>query len=254
MSEPRRRLRSLPVPFYRDGLVTLYQGDCRDILPLLPGEVDHVVTDPPYSADVHDNHRIGAGASVAAAKDVGFDALDRPTQRLCARHVARLARRWVLTFSDLENAHTWRDAYARAGLEHVRTGAWLKVGAAPQFTGDRPAAALEAIVISHHAGKKRWNGGGGFAVWRAPVVRGRKRKAAGLHGTIKPEALLLDLLVLFTDAGDLVLDPFAGSGTTLVAAKRVGRRAIGIERDPAYCQIIADRLKQLSLSEAVEEP
>lgn len=252
----RRRLRSLPEPFYRDRLVTLYQGDCRDILPLLPtGEIDHVVTDPPYSDDVHDNHRIGAGKSaVVAAKDVGFDALDRPTQRLCARHFARLVRRWVLTFSDVETAHRWREAYAHAGLEHVRTGAWLKTGAAPQFTGDRPAAALEAIVISHHFGKKRWHGGGGFAVWRAPVVRGRKRKAAGLHGTIKPEALLLDLIVLFTDWNEVILDPFAGSGTTLVAAKRVGRRAIGIERDPAYCGIIVDRLKQLSFAEAPEEP
>lgn len=256
---PRPRLRKLPAPFYADGLVTLYQGDCRDILPLLTSPVAHILTDPPYSADVHDNHRIGSGAgrnakpgrAIDAAKDLGFDAMDRGTQRLCARHFARLVTGWVLTFSDVETAHTWRDAYAHAGLEHVRTGVWVKVGASPQFTGDRPAAGVEAILVSHHPGKKRWNGGGSHAVWTHPIVRGRRRKVGGLHATIKPESLILDLLTLFTDEDDIVLDPFAGSGTTLAACKRIGRPCIGIERDASYCAFIAERCAQYTLAEAV---
>jgi DNA modification methylase len=254
----RPRVRKLPEPFYSDALVTLYQGDCRDILPLLTEPVHHVITDPPYSDDVHDRHRIGSGAghgapagrAIDAAKDLGFDAMDQATRRLTARHIARLVTGWVLTFSDVETAHTWRDAYGRAGLDHIRTGAWVKAGATPQFTGDRPAAGIEAIVISHHPGKKHWNGGGSHAVWTHAIVRGRKRKYAGLHATIKPESLILDLLTLFTNEDQVVLDPFAGSGTTLAACKRIGRRAIGIERDPAYCEVIADRLRQYTLAEA----
>ena len=60
--------------------------------------------------------------------------------------------------------------------------------------------------------------------------------------TSKPEGLMIELVRLFTDPGELVLDPFMGSGTTLVAAKQLGRRAIGIELEEKYCEIAAKRL------------
>jgi site-specific DNA-methyltransferase (adenine-specific) len=67
------------------------------------------------------------------------------------------------------------------------------------------------------------------------------------HPTTKPERLMRELIVLFTDPGETILDPFMGSGTTLVACKRLGRKAIGIELEEKYCEIAAKRLAQGAL-------
>src|SRR5690606_5164764 len=95
----------------------------------------------------------------------------------------------------------------------------------------------------------RWNGGGTHAVWSHPIVLNRTGSDPRLHTTQKPEPLLLELVALFSDPGDTILDPFSGSGTTLVAARRLGRRAIGIEREERYCEVIAQRLAQGALWE-----
>src|SRR5690606_30894158 len=111
----------------------------------------------------------------------------------------------------------------------------------PQFSGDRPAAGFDAITICHPSGRKRWNGGGAHAVWTHPVVINGAGEAR-VHTTQKPLSLMTQLVSLFSDPGETVLDPFAGSGTTLVAAKNLGRRAIGIELDERYCEVAARRL------------
>jgi site-specific DNA-methyltransferase (adenine-specific) len=130
--------------------------------------------------------------------------------------------------------------YADAvGDEWVRSGVWRKPNATPQFTGDRPAIPGEGIAIMHGAGRKRWNGGGSHAYWHHNVARDRHG-----HPTAKPLPLMLELLQAFTDPGDLILDPFIGSGTTLRAAKELGRRAIGIEIEKRYCDYAVDRLRQ----------
>lgn len=148
--------------------ITLYLGDCREILPTL-GAVDAVVTDPPYSDYVHSKSRRGGAdgldrdgylASYSRAKDLGFAAITEETRKLCAEQFARVSRRWILIFSDLESAHLWRLCCEGAGLDYCRTGLWHKQNATPQFTGDRPAVAAEAITIVHPCGRKTWNGGG----------------------------------------------------------------------------------------------
>lgn len=118
----------------------------------------------------------------------------------------------------------------------------MKLGAPPQFTGDRPATAAEAIQISHPRSRKRWNGGGKHGVWAHPIELNRGGANKRLHTTQKPVPLMLDLVTDFTDAGDLILDPFAGSGTTGVAAPRLGRRFIGVEKSPEYASIARERL------------
>ena len=225
-------------------------GDCREVLPTL-GQVDHVITDPPYSEHVHKAARHGAmvaepGKGKAAFfrnTDLGFAYLEPELRAFVSAELGRLSRRWSLVFADVEGAPGWVADLMAAGLEYVRTGAWVKVGATPQFSGDRPAAGFEAIAICHPKGRKRWNGGGRHAVWSHPIVLDRGGHPNRVHTTQKPLPLMLELVELFTDPDDLVLDPFCGSGTTGVACLRLGRRFIGIERDEKYAAVARERLE-----------
>jgi site-specific DNA-methyltransferase (adenine-specific) len=242
-------------PYYQDDLVTLYHGEAEEILPTLEG-VDHFIADPPYSEHVHGaarsrvmsaNDRGGRyGADLRRNVDLGFGHLTPELRDFLAAQAARLTRRWVLVFSDTEGAHLWADALTGHGLDYVRTGAWIKRGSTPQFSGDRPATGHESITICHPTGRKRWNGGGAHAVWDVPIVLNRSRadKSERVHPTQKPLVLMGALVEQFTDPGELILDPTAGSGTTGVAAKRLNRRCILIERDEAHCESAAGRLER----------
>lgn len=247
-----------PEPYYEDEFVTLYHGDCQALLPTL-GAVDHIITDPPYSEHVHSSARSSRmdsandrggryGADVRRNVDLGFEHLTGELRTHCARSFAALAQRWVLVFSDTESAHLWRDDMEAAGLDYVRTGAWIKEGSTPQFSGDRPATGFEAVTICHPKGRKRWNGGGKHAVWSVPIVLDRGKSKERLHTTQKPLGLMAALVDQFTDPGETILDPFAGSGTTLLAAMHAGRKSIGIERSERYCEVIATRLQNADQS------
>lgn len=216
----------------------LVLGDCLEGMRGLRS-VDHVITDPPYSEHVHGKSTRG-GRGGAKRLDLGFEALQADVRAGCCQQFARLARRWVLVFSDVESAHLWRRDLEAAGLDFARTGLWVKIGPTPQFTGDRPAAGAEAITIAHRRGKKRWNGGGKSGIWSCPAAY--RDGDPVVHTTQKPESLMESLIRDFTDPGDLILDPFAGSGTTGVAALRNGRRFLGFERDPKYHEIATKRL------------
>ena len=100
----------------------------------------------------------------------------------------------------------------------------------------------------HAGGAKRWNGHGRHAYWEYHIVSG------GPHPTTKPLPLMAEIVRDFTQPSDTILDPFMGSGTTLVAAKRLGRKAIGIEREEKYCEIAAKRLAQGALPLEFSQP
>lgn len=238
-------------PYYQDVACTIYHGDCRDVLPHL-GSVNHVITDPPYSEETHGktwrSKKMAESGyrRVSAAHDgLGFDAISDAEIAAFLGWCAAHCDRWTIAFSDIEGVFRWMTSIRASGLDYVRACVWDKVDGTPQLTGDRPAVGAEAIVMAHRAARKRWNGGGKRGVYRHATnggVRGPKP-----HPSTKPEALLRELVSDFTDPGDLVLDPFMGSGTTLVAAKRLGRRAIGIEREERYCEMAAQRLSQGAL-------
>lgn len=236
--------------YYEQDGVTIYHGDCRDVLPSL-GPVSHVITDPPYSTHTHQKQWIGAALTSngkprvsTAHKGLGFDPLSVGVQAFICAEARRLVNRWTIAFCDLESIFDWRGMVTACGLDYVRACVWDKVDSAPQFTGDRPAASAEGIVCAHARGRKRWNGGGSRNVFRHAVNAERGAKP---HPSTKPEPLMVELISLFTDPGETILDPFMGSGTTLVAAKRLGRRAIGIELEEKYCEIAARRLAQGAL-------
>lgn len=236
------------------------EGDCSDVLPTLPDKsVAHVICDPPYSARTH-----AAAAAAAAARGLpdgsirrvynskangfGFACLAPGQRESLVAEFARTSSRWVVVFTDQEGVGPWLVAIEESPLDHVRIGQWVKIGAAPQFTGDRPASHCEAIMVAHTKGRKRWNGGGRAALWEFPIAAVEGRDGANNEGrpehiTPKPVALMLALVSDFTDPGELVLDPFCGSGTTGVACLRLGRRFIGIEKDPKYAAIARERLR-----------
>lgn len=235
------------------------EGENAPALTAMPdGCVDHVITDPPYSERVHSKSRAGARkvplhdgkgrlprCAIDRAVDFGFAHIEQDGIESIADACERLSRRWSLAFCDVESAHLWIGAFASAGLDYCRTGAWIKICGTPQFTGDRPGVGFEAIVIAHRRGRKRWNGGGSLGVWKhlTAIDRGSPSGTAERsHPTQKPLSLMLELVGLFTDPDDLILDPFAGSGTTGVAALRLGRRAILIEREPKYAAVARERM------------
>jgi hypothetical protein len=243
-------------PYYSDDAVQLFHGDCRDVLPTL-APVDHVITDPPYSEHVHAKEWVAHALTDRARRrntpeGIGFDPITDETRAMLSAFCASSVRRWPLVFCDVESSHQWQVALVSAGLDYIRTALWVKPDATPQFSGDRPAAGAEAIAIAHPKGKKRWNGGGGRGVWEHCILE-RSSGVGRVHPTQKPESLLRELTHLFTDAGETILDPFAGSGTALVAAKRIGRKAIGVEQDERYCEAAARRLSQGSLAAMFQE-
>lgn len=220
----------VPEPFYADSAVTIYHGDCAAIVPHL-GVVDHVITDPPYSAATHDGARTGD----ERMRLVDFAPTDADALRAVLDSLR--IRRWAIMTADTRHAAEIMLA-PPSTLRFVRFGAWVKPSAAPQFTGDRPGTGWEAVLIMHaREGRMRWNGGGRHAVWTHRVER-------GLHPTQKPLSLLHSFVEMFTDPGDLIIDPYMGSGTTLRAAKNLGRRCIGIEQDERHCTTAAHRCAQ----------
>lgn len=257
-------------PYYEQSGVIIFHGDCINVLDAVGPLTDHFITDPPYARDVYIRasgpltktgsgtpQRLGVprgksgvpmnhpkdGGSLAklSAGDIGaVDDLIGPVSRL----LGALTKRWGLVFSDVESCHLWRAALELASMRYVRTGAWVKPDAMPQMSGDRPSVGFEPATIVHAAGPMRWNGGGHQALWTHYISKGASRPD---HPCPKPENLMLQLVSQFTDIGDTILDPFMGSGTTLVAAKRLGRKAIGVELQEKYCEIAAQRLSQEAL-------
>jgi site-specific DNA-methyltransferase (adenine-specific) len=229
-------------PYYEDDAVTLYLGDAREILPAI-NFADHVITDPPFARDVYlrstiSNHQFSSvSLEKLAAGDIGH--IDEMLAGVAAEF-GRLTRRWAIVFSDAETTWRWRAELQDAGMRYVRTGAWCKSDPMPQFSGDRPAVGFEPCTITHAQGKMRWNGGGHAATWHFGISKGAKRPD---HPCPKPLPLMTKIVEQFTDEGEVVLDPFAGSGTTLVAAKNLGRKAIGVELVEKWAEGTANRLR-----------
>jgi site-specific DNA-methyltransferase (adenine-specific) len=228
------------------------QAECVGIMRCLPDRmVAHVITDPPYEAEAHTKQRRLKASSVDGATwqrrggqtvqaPVNFEAITEDERLSTSAQIARLVQRWALVFCQCEGAVLWRDALAP--LHYKRTCAWVKPDAMPQLTGDRPGMGYESFVCCHTPGRSEWNGGGRNGVFTHMKEYGGGAAIRADHPTSKPPALMCELVELFTSPGDVILDPFAGSGTTGVAALRLGRRVILIERDERYAKLCVERM------------
>lgn len=213
--------RSVIAPYYDHAGITIYHGDCRDILPHLP-KVDLVLTDPPYGINYHSGHYIGRNPHAPIVNDDAYPVWAIEECRKLVSVACLFFCRWdnLRVMPSPASVIAWiKNNWTAGNLEHNYARAWEAVAV---YNGE------------HHA----------FRNGRPPdVVRCNRVPAMSLlHPTQKPIELC-QILMNHHSAG-IVLDPFMGSGTTLVAAKNLGLRAIGIEIEEKYCEIAARRLAQ----------
>ena len=242
-------------PYHHDPAVTLYQGEALATLQTLPDNaVDALMTDPPYSSggftrgdrnqDPGDKY-VQDGVGIIRPSFTGDNRDGRSWCYWCALWLSECARivkpgGYALMFTDWRMLPLATDALQAAGWLWRGIIAWDKGQAARAPHKGYFRHQCEYIVWgtrgqcaqATHAGP--WPG-----CYRVPVLQADKH-----HMTGKPTALMAALCEC-VPPGAAVLDPFAGSGTTLVAAAGSGRRAIGIEKESEYCRITVDRLRQI---------
>lgn len=225
------------------GDATLYLGNCLEVMANLEA-VDHIMGDPPYEDELHEASaakrikRTDGGSELPG--DLGFAGINRVRADV-SRAVASLSQGWVLLFTLAEGVRAWRDDLQAAGAKWDTTLAWVKPDAMPRFNGQGAARGFEcAVTCWCGKGYRSWNGGGRKGVFTH--ARGTDR--SGAHPTEKPVELMQELVTLYTNPGQTVLDPFMGSGTTGVACLRLGRKFIGIEINPAHFETSLKRLQE----------
>jgi DNA modification methylase len=227
----------MTAPYYSDELITLYHGDALDVLPTIPaGTATAVITDPPYI--------IGAvSAGNMASKSGGWGDMMNSALWFSTwyREVGRLLK-WDGSFWTFAN---WRTipVVMRAAVDAVlpitSMAVWDKEWIGPGGSqGLRPSYELIALMARpNFAIPDR----GVPDVWRHPWS---SHKPNG-HPAEKPAALVQRILAVSeVGPGELVIDPFVGSGTTAVAASMVGARCIAIETEERWCELAAKRLSQ----------
>jgi modification methylase len=239
-------------------------GDCLDELAKVPAEsVDLVFADPPYNlqlekALLRPNNTVVDGVDDDWDKFSSFadyDRFSRAWLRECRRILKPDGAIWVI--GSYHNIFRLGVALQDLGFWVQNDIIWRKTNPMPNFRGKRFTNAHETLIWAGRDAKARvtFNYEAMKALnddiqmrsdWLFPICSGPERLKDGegrkAHPTQKPEALLSRLLLASSNPGDLVLDPFFGTGTTGAAARRLGRRWLGIERDPIYAKAAEERI------------
>ncbi|WP_353247342.1 site-specific DNA-methyltransferase [Limnohabitans sp.] len=206
------------------GDATLYLGDCMDILPKL-GKVDAVITDPPYG--INENHKKAASrGKLAAPRDYGeFDWDKAPPDALLIQAIRDKAK--------------WSALFGGNYFVLPPTSCWLVWD---KLNGDNDFADCELAWTNWPKAVRRiqWR-------WNGMIRQGNEDR---FHPTQKPLAVMKWVIDLCPKA-DTILDPFMGSGTTGVAAVQMGRKFIGIERDPRYFEIACERIRKAASQQSL---
>jgi modification methylase len=239
-------------------------GDCLQELARLPPEsVDLVFADPPYNLQLErqllrPNNTVVDGVDEPWDKFPSFAEYDRFSRAWLA-HCRRVLKPdgaiWVI--GSYHNIFRIGVALQDLGFWIQNDVVWRKTNPMPNFRGKRFTNAHETLIWAGRDAKSRvtFNYEAMKALnddvqmrsdWLFPICSGPERLKDGVgrkaHPTQKPEALLSRILLASTVPGDLVLDPFFGTGTTGAAARRLGRRWLGIERDAVYAEAAAERI------------
>ncbi|WP_083469259.1 site-specific DNA-methyltransferase [Methylobacterium variabile] len=255
----------LVTPAQRLPLDEVILGDCLTALDRLPpASVDLVFADPPY------NLQLGAGAllrpdqsTVDAVDDdwdqfasfEAYDAFTRAWLTACRRVMKPTATLWVI--GSYHNIFRVGSALQDLGFWILNDIVWRKANPMPNFRGKRFTNAHETLIWASRSEQKGYTfhyealKGGNDDLqmrsdWFIPLCTGEERlkgeHGRKLHPTQKPEALLARTILSSSNPGDVVLDPFFGTGTTGAVARRLGRHFIGIEQEPAYAAAARERI------------
>ena len=246
----------------------ILEGECVEVMKTLPDEsVDLVFADPPYNLQLGgDLHRPDNSKVSAVDNDWdqigGFDDYDLFTWKWMeeARRILKPnGAIWVI--GSYHNIFRVGGILQDAGFWVLNDIIWRKSNPMPNFKGTRFTNAHETLIWAaktkdakptfNYAAMKALNDGVQMrSDWTLPICSGGERlkgkDGKKAHPTQKPEALLHRVLLSTTNPGDLVLDPFFGTGTTGAAAKRLGRHYIGIERDEDYLAVARERLAAIT--------
>lgn len=239
-------------PFFEAPGVTLYHGDAREILPALPAQ-DLILTDPPYGETSLAWDRWPEGWLTLAATTAPQLWCFGSLRLFMARAAEFTAAGWTFAQDVVWERHNGSGSHAGRFRKvhelaaHFYRGPWADLYHQPQFTHDATARTVHrkkkpahwSKIEAHHYESQR----GGPRLMRSVFVH-RSEHGTAIHPTQKPTAVLEPLVAYSCPPGGTVLDPFAGSGSSLLAALRLGRQATGIEAREEYCTAIALRIEQ----------
>jgi modification methylase len=243
---------------------TILTGDCVEVMRTLPdASVDLIFADPPYNLQLDGAlHRPDATTVNMVDDDWddfgsfrAYDDFNRAWLVEAQRLMAPISSIWVC--GTYHNIFRVGALMQDMGFWLLNTVAWYKRDATPNFNGVRLKNDVEWLIwakrdrdarykFNHHLMKDLNGGRQRGSMWDIPKVKRYEQildaNRDRVHNTQKPEALLERVLLASSEAGDFVLDPFFGTGTTGAVAARLRRRWLGIERDPAYVEIAQRRL------------
>ena len=213
-------------PYYEHGGITIYHGDCREVLPQLHEFVDAVIADPPYGIgfNEYESHNDDPGKYLSLLK---------PAVELTEN---RMKDGWCIWFQSATTVRLWPKWFNRNFriIAYPKTFTQILKNRGPLYSTD--------YALFWSVGEPLTPRGHGRD-WCVAETADMSRRFPG-HPCNRPIDEMLHAVDVFTWPGFVVLDPFMGSGTTLVAAKQLGRRAIGIEIEERYCEIAVKRLAQ----------
>ncbi|HPT43234.1 MAG TPA: site-specific DNA-methyltransferase [Paludibacteraceae bacterium] len=248
-------------------LNNIYQGDCVELLNKIPdNSVDLIFADPPYNLQLNGDLYRPDLSKVDAVDDEwdkfdSFGEYDQFTNQWlaeCHRVLKPTGSIWVI--GSYHNIFRVGTALQNIGFWILNDIIWVKSNPMPNFKGTRFNNAHETLIWAtksksskftfHYHSMKVMNDDLQMrSDWVIPICQGNERiKVNGMkaHSTQKPEELLYRVLISSSNPGDVVLDPFSGSGTTAAVAKRLGRRYIAFERDEFYIRVARERLEKIT--------
>ena len=236
-------------PYWSGDGIALYHGDCREVLPSLD-RADCVVADPPYGETSLPWDRWPDGwPQVAAAVTRSlwcFGSLRMFLKRRDEFGDWRLSQDVIWEKHNGSGFHADRFKRVHEQITHWYRGDWRNIYAdVPRKEAlTRKAVVRAAVGKSHHGDRGQSVYEPGHMRLARSVIQARNMHRLGIHPSEKPVGILEPLITYACPPGGLVIDPFAGSGSTLDAARQSSRRAIGIEISERYCELAARRLDQ----------
>jgi DNA modification methylase len=242
----------------------IYQGNSRDILAQLPEKsVDLIFADPPYNLQLQNALLRPNLTEVDAVDDdwdqfadfASYDQFTHEWLTACRRVLKDTGTIWVI--GSYHNIYRVGTVLQDLGYWFLNDVVWVKTNPMPNFRGVRFTNAHETLLwckkskdqkrytFNYHAMKMANDEKQMRSDWEIPLCTGSERLTVNgekVHTTQKPEALLYRVILASSNPGDVILDPFFGTGTTGTVAKKLGRHFIGIEREEAYIKAAQARI------------